>query len=105
MIFCSERNNTDVVGVTWPRAGSQKSRVGRRQYPHTVGQIVISAYGGTNRGQRDPRALTLTDVRCALDNGCLRHCVSCALIKYFKKLPDGRARQMTIARSKGPKAQ
>ncbi|XP_003377009.1 putative bromodomain and WD repeat-containing protein 2, partial [Trichinella spiralis] len=23
---CSGRNNTDLVGVTWPRAGAQKSR-------------------------------------------------------------------------------
>ncbi|KRY53678.1 Mannose-P-dolichol utilization defect 1 -like protein, partial [Trichinella britovi] len=34
------------------------------------------------------------------DNGCLRHCASCASTKYLKKPPDGRARQMTIARSK-----
>ncbi|KRX39117.1 hypothetical protein T05_4292 [Trichinella murrelli] len=26
---CSERNNTDLVGVTWPGAGGRKSRVGR----------------------------------------------------------------------------
>ncbi|XP_003367304.1 probable deoxycytidylate deaminase [Trichinella spiralis] len=30
---CSGRNNTDLVGVTWPRAGAQKSRVGQEQYP------------------------------------------------------------------------
>ncbi|KRZ88640.1 hypothetical protein T08_12838 [Trichinella sp. T8] len=52
--ICSERNNTDLVGVTWPGAGGRKSRVGRGQYPHTVGQIVISAYGSPGRGQRDP---------------------------------------------------
>ncbi|KRZ61939.1 Mannose-P-dolichol utilization defect 1 protein [Trichinella nativa] len=38
--------------------------------------------------------------RCVLDNGCLRHCVSCASTKYLKKPPDGRARQVTIARTK-----
>ncbi|KRX68426.1 hypothetical protein T09_9267 [Trichinella sp. T9] len=83
--FCSERNNTDLVGVTCPGAGGRKSRRPRQ-------------------GSERPHMLTLADVRCALDNGCLRHCVSCASIKYLKKPPDGRARQMTIARSKGPKA-
>ncbi|KRX30842.1 hypothetical protein T09_3130, partial [Trichinella sp. T9] len=24
--YCSERNNTDLVGVTWPGAGGRKSR-------------------------------------------------------------------------------
>ncbi|KRY50128.1 hypothetical protein T03_13719 [Trichinella britovi] len=81
----SERNNTDLVGVTWPGAGGRKSRVGRGQYPHTVGQIVISAYGSPGWGSERPRALTLTDVRCALGNGCLRHCVGCASIKYFEE--------------------
>ncbi|KRX38446.1 hypothetical protein T05_3908 [Trichinella murrelli] len=56
-------------------------------------------------GVRETPCADVADVRCALDNGCLRHCVSCASIKYLKKLPDGRARQMTIARSKRPKAQ
>ncbi|KRZ59136.1 hypothetical protein T02_7836, partial [Trichinella nativa] len=51
---CSERNNTDLVGVTWPGAGGRKSRVRRGQYPHPVGQIVISAYGSPGWGQRDP---------------------------------------------------
>ncbi|KRX78988.1 hypothetical protein T06_891 [Trichinella sp. T6] len=50
----SERNNTDLVGVTWPGAGGQMSRVGRGQYLHTVGQIAISASGGPVRGRRDP---------------------------------------------------
>ncbi|KRX53540.1 hypothetical protein T09_4733 [Trichinella sp. T9] len=51
-VNCSERNNTDLVGVTWPGAGGRKSRVGRGQYPHPVGQIVISAYGSPGR-ERD----------------------------------------------------
>ncbi|KRX64161.1 Mannose-P-dolichol utilization defect 1 protein, partial [Trichinella sp. T9] len=51
-------------------------------------------------GSDRPPALTLMGDRCVLDNGCLRHCVSCASTKYLKKPPDGRARQVTIARSK-----
>ncbi|KRX39715.1 Mannose-P-dolichol utilization defect 1 protein, partial [Trichinella murrelli] len=51
-------------------------------------------------GSDRPHMLTLMGDRCVLDNGCLRHCVSCASTKYLKKPPDGRARQMTIARSK-----
>ncbi|KRX30047.1 hypothetical protein T05_10144, partial [Trichinella murrelli] len=38
--------------------------------------------------------LTLTD-----GNGCLRHCAGCQQ-GTLKKPPDGRARQMAIARSK-----
>ncbi|KRY05252.1 hypothetical protein T12_8445, partial [Trichinella patagoniensis] len=34
--------------------GAQQSRTEEEQYPHTVGQIVISAYGSPGRGQRDP---------------------------------------------------
>ncbi|KRY06836.1 hypothetical protein T12_3079, partial [Trichinella patagoniensis] len=45
-------------------------------------------------GSERPRALTLTD-----DNGCLRHCAGCQQ-GTLKKPPDGRARQMAIARSK-----
>ncbi|KRX12474.1 hypothetical protein T07_14875 [Trichinella nelsoni] len=50
---CSERNNTDLVGVTWPRAGAQKPRVGQEQYPRTAGQIAIWASGGTKLGGRE----------------------------------------------------
>ncbi|KRZ66539.1 hypothetical protein T10_10220 [Trichinella papuae] len=51
--ICSERNNTDPVGVTWPRAGDQKSRVGREQYPRTVGQIAIWAFWRQRAGVRE----------------------------------------------------
>ncbi|KRY45544.1 hypothetical protein T03_16350 [Trichinella britovi] len=71
---CSEQNNTDLVGVTWPGAGGRKSR--------------------PRSGSERPRALTLTD-----GNGCLRHCAGCQQ-GTLKKPPDGRARQMAIARSK-----
>ncbi|KRY27548.1 hypothetical protein T01_14755 [Trichinella spiralis] len=53
---CSERNNTDLVGVTWPRAGAQKSRVGQEQYPRIAGQIAIWASGGSDSGSERPLA-------------------------------------------------
>ncbi|XP_003382325.1 nicotinate-nucleotide pyrophosphorylase [Trichinella spiralis] len=56
------------------------------------------------QGSDRPHAQALMDDRCVLDSGCLRHCVSCASTKYLKKPPDGRARQVAIARSKEPKA-
>ncbi|KRX69523.1 hypothetical protein T06_6944 [Trichinella sp. T6] len=45
-------------------------------------------------GSERPRTLTLTD-----GNGCLRHCAGCQQ-STLKKPPDGRSRQMAIARSK-----
>ncbi|KRX26015.1 hypothetical protein T07_1413 [Trichinella nelsoni] len=71
---------------------AQRSRTEEQQYPRTAGP----------GSERPPAAATVD--RCAPDNRCLRHCASCGSIKYPKKPPDGRARQMTIARSKGPKA-
>ncbi|KRX64227.1 hypothetical protein T09_9251 [Trichinella sp. T9] len=54
---CSGRNNTDPVGVTWPRGGTQKSRVGQEQYPRTTGQIAIWASGGSeSESERPPAA-------------------------------------------------
>ncbi|XP_003371038.1 conserved hypothetical protein, partial [Trichinella spiralis] len=53
---CSGRNNTDLVGVTWPRAGAQKSRVGQEQYPRIAGQIAIWASGGSDPGSERPPA-------------------------------------------------
>ncbi|KRY34762.1 hypothetical protein T01_1271 [Trichinella spiralis] len=54
--LCSGRNNTDLVGVTWPRAGAQKSRVGQEQYPRIAGQIAIWASGGSESGSERPPA-------------------------------------------------
>ncbi|XP_003367115.1 conserved hypothetical protein [Trichinella spiralis] len=54
--YCSGRNNTDLVGVTWPRAGAQKSRVGQEQYPRIAGQIAIWASGGSESGSERPPA-------------------------------------------------
>ncbi|KRX69293.1 hypothetical protein T06_16031 [Trichinella sp. T6] len=82
----------------WPKVADRTKTIPTHRRPdHYLG------IWQPRQGSERPRALTLADVLCALDNGCLRHCVSCASIKYLKKPPDGRARQMTIARSKGPK--
>ncbi|KRX79040.1 hypothetical protein T06_3478 [Trichinella sp. T6] len=54
---CSGGKNTDPVGVTWPRGGTQKSRVGEEQYPRTTGQIAIWASGGSeSESERPPAA-------------------------------------------------
>ncbi|KRZ95662.1 hypothetical protein T08_4825 [Trichinella sp. T8] len=51
------RNNTDPVGVTWPRGGTQKSLVGQEQYPRATGQIAIWASGGSeSESERPPAA-------------------------------------------------
>ncbi|XP_003369565.1 putative Alpha-amylase [Trichinella spiralis] len=67
-VFCSGRNNTDLVGVTWPRAGAQKSRVGQEQYPRIAGQIAIWASGGSESGsERPPCCVSI--YRRSRDNG------------------------------------
>ncbi|KRZ81373.1 hypothetical protein T08_16473 [Trichinella sp. T8] len=53
---CTGRNNIDPVCVTWPRGGTQKSRVGQEQYPRTAGQIAIWASGGSESGSERPPA-------------------------------------------------
>ncbi|KRZ81328.1 hypothetical protein T08_9195, partial [Trichinella sp. T8] len=55
-IVCTGRNNIDPVCVTWPRGGTQKSRVGQEQYPRTAGQIAIWASGGSESGSERPPA-------------------------------------------------
>ncbi|KRX33810.1 hypothetical protein T05_13206 [Trichinella murrelli] len=55
--FCYERNDTNLVGATCPRAGAQRSRVKQEQYPRTTGQIALLASGGTGlRSERPPAA-------------------------------------------------
>ncbi|KRX12673.1 hypothetical protein T07_3974 [Trichinella nelsoni] len=89
----------DLAWGWWPEvAGRTKTIPAYRRPDRYLG--ICRPRPGSDR----PPVQTLMDDRCVLDNGCLRHCVSCVSTKYLKKPPDGRARQVTIARSKEPKA-
>ncbi|KRY42790.1 hypothetical protein T01_4772 [Trichinella spiralis] len=50
---CYERNDTDLVGVTCPWAGAQRSRVNQEQYPRTASQIALLASGAHRVGVRE----------------------------------------------------
>ncbi|KRZ92354.1 hypothetical protein T08_1862 [Trichinella sp. T8] len=66
VLFCFERFR--LVCVTLQGAGGQKSRVGREQYPHPVGQIAICAFWRQRTGVREaPCCARLTVARETTD--------------------------------------
>ncbi|KRZ88937.1 hypothetical protein T08_12142 [Trichinella sp. T8] len=87
---CSERNNTDLVGVTWPGAGGRKSRVGR----------TIPAHRRPDRYLGIWRPAGVRETPCADVDGWQWLFTPLCRLRVNKKPPDGRARQMAIARSK-----
>ncbi|KRX28103.1 hypothetical protein T07_13435 [Trichinella nelsoni] len=79
----------DLAWGWWPEvAGRTKTIPAYRRPDRYLG--ICRPRPGSDR----PPVQTLMDDRCVLDNGCLRHCVSCVSTKYLKKPPDGRARQI-----------
>ncbi|KRX34550.1 hypothetical protein T05_2449 [Trichinella murrelli] len=79
----------DLARGWWPKvAGRTRTIPAHRRPDRYLG--IWQPRSGSER----PRTLTLTD-----GNGCLRHCAGCQQ-STLKKPPDGRARQMAIARSK-----
>ncbi|XP_003369631.1 zinc knuckle protein [Trichinella spiralis] len=77
----------DLAWGWWPEvAGRTKTIPAYRRPDRYLG------IGRPRPGSDRPPVQTLMDDRCVLDNGCLRHCVSCVSTKYLKKPPDGRAR-------------
>ncbi|KRX55637.1 hypothetical protein T09_1141 [Trichinella sp. T9] len=50
--YCSGRNNTDPVGVTWPRGGTRKSRVGKNNTRAPPARSLSEHLAAPSRGQK-----------------------------------------------------
>ncbi|KRY06065.1 hypothetical protein T12_6512 [Trichinella patagoniensis] len=51
---CSGRNNADPVGVTWPRGGTRKSRVGKNNTRAPPARSLSRRLAALSQGQKGP---------------------------------------------------